>query len=105
LLPIVDDNTLSIARKRRTIINNKLKEIQSFRKQINGVVMGNFNKMSLTIEKQLSEESDRITALMLAYKPKETVYVFKEIKTTDKMAYDKLVAYAKKLNLLKEEEK
>jgi len=103
LMPVVDDITMKVARAKRTVINNKLKEVQKFRKQINGVVMGEFNRMSLDIEKMLSEESDRITDMMEAYKPKIPVYVFKEIKTTDKVAYDKLVAYAKELNLLKEE--
>lgn len=102
LLPIVDDKTLSNARKIRTVINNKLKEIQGFRKQTNGVVLGEFNRMSGTIEKMLSEESDRITALMEAYKPKEPVYEL-HIKTKDEMAYKKIYALAKKLNLLKEE--
>lgn len=103
LLPVIDDATWSATRKARVVINNKLKEVQKFRKQTNGIVLGEFNRMSNAIENMLSEESDRLTALLEAYKPKEPVYVFKEIKTTDKVAYDKLVAYAKKLNLIKEE--
>lgn len=102
---IIDDETLKLTRSARTVINNKLKEIQKFRKQCNGIVMGDFNKMSLSIEKLLSEESDRLTDKMLEFKPKEPVYVIPEIKTNDKVAYDKLVKYAKELGLIKEEEK
>ena len=100
---IENDTQMKLTRSCRTNINNKLKEIQKFRKQCNGVVMGEFNKMSLSIEKMLSEESDRLTDKMLEYQPKEPVYVFAEIKTNDKVAYDKLVAYAKELGLIKEE--
>lgn len=102
LLPVIDDTTWSATRKARVVINNKLKEVQKFRKQTNGIVLGEFNRMSIAIEDMLSEESNRLTAQMEAYKPKEPVYEL-NIKTKDKMAYNKLVAYAKKLNLIKEE--
>lgn len=103
LLPIIDETTYKQTWKARTIINNKLKEIQKFRKQTNGVVLGDFNCKSLSLEKMLSEESDRLTKLMETFEPKEPIYVFKEIRTKDKVAYDKLIAYAKKLNLITEE--
>lgn len=104
---ITDDEMYKVVYKKRTNLNNKSKEIAKKRKMAVAIMINDFQNYCKEIESQLDCASDKLTALLNEYKPKEKtvkppVYELK-IKTTDIKLYEKVKQFALDIGLKVEE--
>lgn len=68
---IESDALYSIMWKKRTILNNRAKEIATKRKQAVAIMVNGFIAYCKMLESKISDASDSITRMLNEYKPKE----------------------------------
>lgn len=100
-LQILNDDDAKLVKKARTELRKKITAIADARKQVNRLIIGEFNEQATAIEKYLKAEDDRMKANLDAYadskKAPEPEVCKVAIYSIDKNAIEKVKAYAQSL--------
>lgn len=92
---ITNDTDLKAVKKARTEINNSVKEIAGYRKQMTAIVLAQFAPQMIEVEKYGATIANQLTEKIDAYVQKEVVETYKvTIKSTDKSAIKKIINIA-----------
>ena len=92
---IASDADLKVVKANRTELNNLVKEISSYRKQMTALVLSQFAPQMIEVEKYGAKIANDLSEKIDAYvgKTKEETYKI-TIKTADKNALDKIIKLA-----------
>lgn len=92
---IASDADLKVVKANRTELNNLVKEISSYRKQMTALVLSQFAPQMIEVEKYGAKIANELSEKIDTYvgKVKEETYKI-TIKTADKNAIDKIIKLA-----------
>lgn len=100
-LKITNEEDAKAVRKSRTEIRKKMTAVADARKEVNRLIVGEFNSQAIAIEKLLKAEDDAMKANLDEYKEShkeaEPPLYGATIVSTDKEAIEKVEEYARKL--------